>query len=266
MMSMRLKPFLLLALLALLIPNAPVYAEAGGAYDYLLTARSATHAAGPFRLHGEENVTFNAFEKTYTVSGYDYMATETHIQFAAEKASDSFLITPEKVYAKKNADEWASQQVTALLPMFASLGTLDQFFMLELLNGSRLEMYKDYISFGETGGEHTVVNVTLNREQYAAVVGALTDDVKTLLGAMADGMSDTQLIIIKAFARSLLVSLDAEMSFEFIIDSKTQLITQINTQSDMADPFGQYGAGLRMKTDSSIQLTDFGYEVERIEP
>jgi hypothetical protein len=266
MMAMKLKPFLPLALLALLISNAPIYASANDAYDFLLTARSATHAAGPFRLLGGETVTLGDEETTSEISGYDYAAAETHIRFKTEDAAHSFLITPEKVYFKEDEGEWASQQVTALLPMFARLGTLDQFFMLELLNGDRLAMYKDYVSSGEAVDGQTAVNVTLSREQYAAVVEALTDDVKTLLGVMADGMSDTQLMLIKVFARSLLQGLDAEMAFEFIIDNETLLITRINTRSDMADPFGRNEMGSRMTTDSSVRLTDFGYEAERIEP
>jgi hypothetical protein len=269
MIGMKKKACTVFTLLLVFLFKLPVFAAENDAYDFLLTARKATHAAGPFRLQGQETVEQSDSQTEYGIGGYDYLSQETHIEFTSS-GTESFLITPAQIYAKDGAAEWKAQEPIALLPMFARLGVLDQFFMLELLNGDRMNLYKDYISFGkdvtEGDAEYKTVELELDREQYADLVDTLTGDIKNLLGAMAEGMSEFQLRLLQNFAKGMLGSLDAKMSFQFLIDADTGLIAQINTSSDMADPYGAVEAGIRIKTAASILLTDFGKEITRIEP
>jgi hypothetical protein len=270
MIEMKRKAWAVLALFLIFLFQLPVSAAEIDAYDFLLTARKATHAAGPFCLSGQETVEKGGVEIEYAISGYDYMAYETHIEFTSDAGTEAYLITPETIYAREGAAEWKAQEPIALLPLFARLGVLDQFFMLELLNGERLAIYQDYISFGKDitteVAAFKTVELKLNREQYVALVETLTSDIKNLLGVMADRMSEFQLRLLQNFAKGMLSSLDAEMSFQFQINSETDLIERITSGSDMADPFGEVEEDARMKTEAAIRLTDFGKEITRIEP
>lgn len=266
------------------------------AYETLANALAATHKDGSFRLRGEET-TVNvetADNKTtrstryYQINGYDIGARETFVQFENRypdpqtgalisgpvPTRTSFLITPASILIKTSnpSTGWVKQDLTAMLPKFVSLGAMDIFFLLELLNGDHLPMYEKYVSKGGdtqyAGVDCTRVYVNINRTQFATLADELTKDIKALLGSTADGMNETQLTLMRSLARGLLSGMDAETRFTIYIDKENSRIMRVESKMDMANAYGLRlpGATSRIESSADVVLYDFGKEITRIAP
>jgi hypothetical protein len=273
--------FILLAVM-LAMPSAVARAEGNEAYSALSEALFNTHRDGSFRIRGEAtalaaetvNGTRQVNSRQYRITGHDLNAAETMLQFetlnTVSSTFISFLLKPEAVYVKEI--DWKPADLTAVLPQFISMGILDQFFVLEILNSNRLHVYADYISFEEDkeiGGEMCRgIAVTVSRDEFAELAGKLTEDIPALLGDAAKGMSDFQLLLMQRFARGIFTGLQAEGSFTFYVQPATGRIVRIETRIDMANPYGSRapGANPRVRTTSFWRLHDFGAEVKSISP
>jgi hypothetical protein len=112
------------------------------------------------------------------------------------------------------------------------------------------------------------VQVSVNKQQFAKLAEALTEDIPALLGDAAKGMTEFQLLLIQRMAKGIFTGLDAEGSFLFYIQPSTGRIVQIETVMDMANPFGSRlpGANPRVVTKSKWTLYGFGEPVESISP
>lgn len=298
-MDRRVRHMAALILAMIIILPCRTYAAEGetSAYDTFVQARASTHRDGPFRLRGSEttvstetaNDITHKSTRYYHISGYDINASETFLQFDSRvmeaktgaliggmgSTRTSFLLVPEKIYTMTSqpATEWQEQDFTALLPKFVALGTLDQFFMLELLNSDRLPMYEKYLSHGTdttvNGVSCRKVKADISRTQFAELAGELTKDIKALLGPAADSMTDAQLTFMQTFARGMLTNLDAEIHYVFYIEKeKDSHIVQIDAQMDMANPYGTRTPGTtsRIQSTTSVTLYNFGKEITRVVP
>ena len=287
----------LLLVIILLFPQA-IYADTAGesAYQAFIKAREASHADRSFRIRGDEKIDFieisdgrhsttNAY---YHIDGYNLGGVETHLQFESrfkdvqsgrltstlDSERTSFLLTPDSVYTKttKPPSDWVKQDVAAMLPILVSLGAMDIFFMLELLNSDRLPMYEKFMSFGEDevirDAECFAIDIKISRAQYKSLVEELTNDIAALLGPAAKGMSAMQRGLIKTFARGMLGGLDASLNYTFYIDKGTLRIMQIEANLDMINPNGSRrpGSVSRIRSESSLRLFDYGQNAIRIVP
>jgi hypothetical protein len=271
--------FIIYLLTAVLLLPSIVWADAHEAYDALTQAQMITHRDGPFRFRGEAVAAFNesnngimqTTQRHYRITGYNKNAGETMLQFETRHTAapevTAFLIKQDGLYTGNN-NKWESVEIMEILPRFISMGVLDQFFLLEILNGNRLHIYTDYFSFGEDkviGGEtYQAVKAAIDKEQFAELAGALTDDIAELLGDAVKGMSELQLLLIQRFVKGIFTGLDAEGSFTFYIQPSTGRIIQIETKMDMVNPYGSRipGANPRVKTESAWRLSDFGKEIK----
>lgn len=287
---------LMLLCILLFTPQAAFAGEEMTAYERLVTAVKETHSQGPFMLRGDE-VTANietvngkteSSLRYYAINGYDLNASETLMQFesrvlnpvtgafnrVASPERASFLITPNRVYIQSDKTDvaWEPQEITAIIPKFLSMGTLDQFFMLELLNSGRLHWYKDDLFHGTDvsidGVPCQTVRVDISRSRFQALASELTKDITVLLGAAAKGMTESQLTLTQKFAQGMLSGLDAEAHYIFYIEKETGRIQRISANMDMANPYGSRvpGAESRVQTKSTITLYDFGQDITRVTP
>lgn len=268
--------------------------DTADAYTTLEHALAVTHAAGPFRLRGEETTITqvtadgktNRSTRYYGITGYDADASETYLQFESRipdpatgkpisgilSTRTAFLVTPAAVYSKTSSPptDWTKQDIALMLPKFITLGTLDQFFMLELLNGGRLQLYKDYLSYGAdadvNGADCRTVKADINRVRFPALAEELTRDVNLLLGSAAEGMTEQQLMLLQKFAQGMLANLDAEAHYTFYIEKESGRVTRIEARMDMSDPYGDKAPGKlsRIKSQSHVELYDFGKAVTRV--
>jgi hypothetical protein len=279
---------------AFFIIHAAVYAQAVETetpYDVLARARYATHRDSPFRLRGEARATFsetlngrtNSSRRYYSISGYGMDARETMLQFMelntgttqtqGEPPVYSFLLKPEGIYAQSGQPpgEWSMQDLINLLPRFIAMGMLDQFFMLEILNGDRLPLYAEYMTFGTDAlvlrSDCYTVNIDINRRQFSQLAAVLTADIPALLGDAARGMSAFQLALIQRFAQGIFTGLDADLSFVVYIQKDTGRILRIESQMDMANPYGSRlpNANPRVVSEATVNLVDFGRAVTRVD-
>jgi hypothetical protein len=274
--------FIGLLLAAVLLIPGTAWADTGDAYQVFSDARAATHQDGPFRLRGEAAASFNETvngavrtnKKSYRITGYGLNASETHLQFVTSETTapvvTEFLIKPEGFYTKKT--DWVPAEIITVLPAFISMGVLDQFFLLEILNSDRLRLYEDYISFGEdkkiSGVTCRAVKASINKQQFAELAEALTENITELLGDAVKGMNALHLIIIQQFARGIFMGLDAEGSFTFYIHPTNGRIVQIETEMDIVNPYGSKAAGAnpRVSSQAGWQLYDFGKAVKSVMP
>jgi uncharacterized protein YxeA len=287
-MKIKHKPLaVVLALIIALLSAVPAGAGAvkETPYQTLEKALKATHQVGVFKIKGSEkaemtetadgkNVTVSSYE--YKVTGYDAGGYETYLSFenTNEKKTTEFLLIPEAVCINDAGPggKWQKKDVTAMLPKFVSLGTMDFFFMLEILNSGKLAMYEKYLSLGEdtkTAGAYiSLINIEISRQQYIKLAEELTGDVSALLGPAADSFSELQLALIKSFAQAMLKSLDAEMSITFYVNKETSRIIRAESKIEMANPYGsrKKDASPRIKSASVLSFFDFCRDIERVKP
>jgi hypothetical protein len=266
-MNMNFKRLLAIGLAVIfLLPSKTIWANEKTAYETLAEARAITHKDGPFNIRGEAVATasetingkLQVNNKNYRITGYDIHARETLLSFETV----AFLLKPEAVYIKENENAWKPADLMVLLPKFISMGILDQFFLLEILNSDRLDWYADYMVFGEPD----TITVTVSRTQFAELAGKLTEDITALLGEAFQGMSELQLMLLQRFIRGIFIGLEAEGMFTFYIDPATGRITQTKTQMEMTDPYGSRvpGANPKVKSQANWYLIDFGPAIEPV--
>jgi hypothetical protein len=166
--------------------------------------------------------------------------------------------------------DWTKRDITALLEKFVSMGILDQFFILEILNGGRLDAYKDYMLPGEdaavSGEDCRTVNLDIARTQSGELADILTKDIKTLLGPAARGMPDFQLTLMQIFTRNMITSMDADLHFTVYISRESGRVVKIAAKTNMADPYAYFMPGKisRIETESFLSLYDFGKYVNPV--
>jgi hypothetical protein len=278
-MRFKIKLWVCFIIILVMLPSYTVFAES---FNALAEARAITHSDGPFKIRGEAHVIFSetvngtrqSENMFYRINGYDKNAMETWLQFESRTAASSsfisFLLKPEAIYIKER--EWKMADITAVLPQFISMGVLDQFFLLEILNSERLHLYEPYIINGEEkiiGGELCQgLTVEIDRSQFTELAEKLTEDVAALLGDAAKGMSDFQLALFQRFAKGIFVGLEGGGSVTFYINPTHGRIVFIESLIDMANPYGSraVGANPRIKSQSHWYLYDFGELITSVVP
>jgi hypothetical protein len=87
--------------------------------------------------------------------------------------------------------------------------------------------------------------------------------VAALLGEAAKGMSELQLLLVQRLALGIFMGLDAEGSFTFYIRPSNGRIVQIESEIDIANPYGSRAAGAnpRIKSQTLWRLAGFGEDI-----
>ena len=274
----------------------PVGASSNEAYAVFVAARNATHGDGVFSLNGDSIVELletkdgktNKNILYYSVAGYDLGAAETYLRFESRRLDNAtripvsgpwserteIVLSSESVFIKTSnpQTDWVRQDVVAMIPKFVSLGAMDIFFMLELINSERLDIYSRYMTFGKDsivgGKDCNTVRVDISREQYAVLSESLTNDVRGLLGPAADQMTELQLTIAQAFARNMLKTMDIDAGYVFHIEKSTSKILRVDMRVNMANPNGSRLPGVTSRIECSTKMSfiNFGKEVQRKGP
>ena len=209
-----------ICLFGFLFGSSGVYAS--DAYGVFSAARSATFEGNVVHLSGGGSVNEKKYQLAAQMRGYD------ECRFRLQMGSEliSLILTDGKIYDEDRQE----QKVAGLFAKLVSLGVLDPFFLIEILDGQRDELYRPYMSLGPDG----VVQLALSPKESLALYEAWTSDLRGLLGAAADGMSQRELSLAETFLRQILTSLEADVQYNFHIENG--LITKINIQSKTAAP------------------------------
>jgi hypothetical protein len=216
----------------------PIQASAKEPYERFIEARETTLSACILHISGQETVTpLSGAAQTYTLRGHIKPKEET-LLIIGDAAT---LIRGSRIYTYHN-NAWVEKTLTGLLNQFTLMGVLDQFFVLELLTGDNPELYKPYMT-----AEENAIGITLTRQQFTALFNEWTSDLRTLLGAAADGVSDTEISLMRRMFRTVLSGLEAQGTFTFRIDPQTGAITRIETEIRTVDPTVRAGQNTNIK-------------------
>ena len=215
----------LLVVFFCLIFTANVYAA-----ELFKESWSATFEEGTAGLSGSGSVTGSSIQKPYLITAQMRAGDvkESRLRISTDSEVISLILTHGKIYD----EQWAEQKVSKLFAKLVSLGLLDIFLLIEILDGGRDELYLPYI----VQGPDNILLLKLSPAESLALYEQWTSDLRGLLGAAADGMSAQELSIAEGFMRQIFTALEADVQYSFHIQPETKRITQIGIQSQISAP------------------------------
>jgi len=196
---------------------------ASDAYSAFAEARAATFANGVVQLNGCGTIEQKPFEITAQIGE----STETRLRITTETEKISLILNHGKIY-NENREE---QKVSSLFAKLVAHGLLDLFFIIEILDGRRGELYRPHMSLADGA-----IQMNLSPAESLALYEKWTGDLRGTLGAAADGMTERELQLAESVISQILSALEADVRYSFEIDPSTKKLTQINISSKTAAP------------------------------
>ena len=232
----------------------PVHASEAEARELFESALQATVEGGIVQLSGSGTITGSTItdgeiKKPYQVIAQMRGDEETRLHLSIDNEIINLIITDVNIYD----DQMTEQKVGSLFAKMVSLGVLDPFFVLEIISGKRTEMYSPYMSLGPDG----TLQLTMSSEESVVLYECLATDFHSLLGAVADGMSDREISMAEGLLRQILTALDINVKYTFHIEPDTLIITQIDIQSKIAAPEVRHSQAVIHTIPSPRQLPSF---------
>ncbi|MCL2421758.1 MAG: hypothetical protein FWD03_07870 [Defluviitaleaceae bacterium] len=196
--------------------------------NILEATRQATFSNNPVQLSGSGVITEDNVQNPYQITAQIHGTEETRLRLSVDNETISLILTNGNIYD----DQMAEQKVSSLFAKMVSTGTLDTFFLLEILTGDRPEIYSPYI----THGMDNTLQLSLSPSESSVLYEHWTSDFRSLLGPAADSMSDKELSTAEGFVRQIFSALEANVQYTFHTNPDTGAITQIDIQSQTAAP------------------------------
>lgn len=201
---------------------------ASDAYGKFSAARQATFSGGSTELMGSGTITEGKQQKPYNITAKMRNMEETRLRINMENESIALILTHGKIYD----ENWDEQKVSNLFAKLVSLGILDIFLLIEILDGERDELYRPYMN--STAKDS--ITLSLSPDESKVLYEHWTSDLRGLLGAAAEEMSERELALAESVMRQILSALEANVLYTFHLHPETSAITQIDIQTETAAP------------------------------